>query len=632
MTLHHGRLHRRRHVVDAHQGDSTGHESLAADSTSSSLAKRAPVPQYLDFNNAEVEDEEVATIVQTVYQTLTPTFDGPIAGYSTLVQDAGARPSSIARKQPQMPPPPPPPPTPIPKPDPRLSPSPSPRPSPGPSPSPSPSPRLVSSAGYQLQRPSNSQAANIYPLQTVPSSNQAPPTPTGRGTLSRALDLGSSQAPATPNAVAAGSSTQSTAVSKSNGDNGSSMGAKVGIAFGVLGGMLAVGLLVFFLFNRHRKQASQRQRIQDDDEKPRVPVKSSPRGSMDRFNDESRDPKAPRVSLRPVTQFLPHWNNPDKNRSANTSDFSSYKVGGERGSPSNSSNLSNPFGNQAESFTSSSSDEQRAQGPDASGAVGALSRKTSMRKDGPNKVDLTLPRLSPIPVSPAGTEFSMSLEEPGTKAPASKGAAAIAAAGGPRNSGVHRVHLDFNPTLDDEMQLRSGELVRLLHEFDDGWALVIRLDRSQQGVCPRTCLSTRPVKPRPNPGAPRVGPPVKTDGQAKPPPLGRPQRPMTPQGGPGLPQSPAPLRKNQNRPGDASAAKTVSSDANLSKELPTSPDQTTPSPTLSEASSVRKAPEQGLSRPSDMAPRGPPAGPPPQPPVGPPTGPVGRKPVPGKPF
>lgn len=39
-------------------------------------------------------------------------------------------------------------------------------------------------------------------------------------------------------------------------------------------------------------------------------------------------------------------------------------------------------------------------------------------------------------------------------------------------------------------------------------ALCIRLDRSQQGVAPRTCLSTRPVKPRPaGTGAPRGAPP-----------------------------------------------------------------------------------------------------------------------------
>ena len=39
-------------------------------------------------------------------------------------------------------------------------------------------------------------------------------------------------------------------------------------------------------------------------------------------------------------------------------------------------------------------------------------------------------------------------------------------------------------------------------------ALCIRLDRSQQGVAPRTCLSTRPVKPRskPQPRGPATGP------------------------------------------------------------------------------------------------------------------------------
>lgn len=38
-------------------------------------------------------------------------------------------------------------------------------------------------------------------------------------------------------------------------------------------------------------------------------------------------------------------------------------------------------------------------------------------------------------------------------------------------------------------------------------ALCIRLDRSQQGVAPRTCLSTRPVKPRPaGSGSPRGAP------------------------------------------------------------------------------------------------------------------------------
>ena len=105
-------------------------------------------------------------------------------------------------------------------------------------------------------------------------------------------------------------------------------------------------------------------------------------------------------------------------------------------------------------------------------AVGAtaLTRKTSMRRDGPNKVDLTLPpSLGAVPPSPSGTEFSDTPETPGAGPAPSAGAAAIAAAGGPANTGVHRVQLDFNSTLEDEMDLKAGQLVRLLHEYDDGW-------------------------------------------------------------------------------------------------------------------------------------------------------------------
>lgn len=77
--------------------------------------------------------------------------------------------------------------------------------------------------------------------------------------------------------------------------------------------------------------------------------------------------------------------------------------------------------------------------------------------------------LSAVPPSPAGTEFSMHSVGPGQSPGPSNSAAAIAAAGGPAQSAVHRVQLDFKPTLEDEMELRAGQLVRLLHEYDDGW-------------------------------------------------------------------------------------------------------------------------------------------------------------------
>lgn len=64
-------------------------------------------------------------------------------------------------------------------------------------------------------------------------------------------------------------------------------------------------------------------------------------------------------------------------------------------------------------------------------------------------------------------------------------------------------------------------------------ALCIRLERSQQGVAPRTCLSARPVKPRPPPGGARGppgprGPPLGMMGPGQ-------QRPQSPASGRGSP-------------------------------------------------------------------------------------------------
>lgn len=73
------------------------------------------------------------------------------------------------------------------------------------------------------------------------------------------------------------------------------------------------------------------------------------------------------------------------------------------------------------------------------------------------------------PGSPNGTEFSQSSEATGTTPGPTTSGAAIAAAGGPPNSAVHRVQLDFKPSMEDELELRAGQLIRLLHEYDDGW-------------------------------------------------------------------------------------------------------------------------------------------------------------------
>ncbi|KAJ7143178.1 hypothetical protein C8R43DRAFT_577642 [Mycena crocata] len=51
----------------------------------------------------------------------------------------------------------------------------------------------------------------------------------------------------------------------------------------------------------------------------------------------------------------------------------------------------------------------------------------------------------------------------------------------------------FIPTLDDELPIQVGETVRILEEYQDGWALVQRLGRidAPKGVVPRTCITDR---------------------------------------------------------------------------------------------------------------------------------------------
>lgn len=335
-------------------------------------------------------------------------------------------------------------------------------------------------------------------------------------------------------------SSSSSAAPEASGST--SAGTKAGIAFGVLGGLLAMGLLVYFIFTKRRKQAEM-ERLENDDEKlhgpmagnggPPMVAAAAVRRSMSPEPIETAsirtDAKAPRVSLRPVTQFLPNWNGLEKEKRASkgagltlavppaasspaTGPLSPRAVGGsawERPTTAQSVDPANPFGTQAERVPSPVQEETASalraspspmsekstiavaaaaaiapvspqspsspQGPLAANgpAVAAMvARKTSIRKaGGPQQLDLTLPNapMAAVPASPVGTEYSGSSAPSGGPDSPSAGAAAIAAAGGPANSAVHRVQLDFKPTMDDELELRAGDLVRLLHEYDDGW-------------------------------------------------------------------------------------------------------------------------------------------------------------------
>lgn len=290
---------------------------------------------------------------------------------------------------------------------------------------------------------------------------------------------------------------------------------------GILAGLFAIFMVIMLVMRKRRKQKEQ-QRL-DDDEKLNEPFGSA--AAIGRSASTKTLPKAPRLSLRPVTQFLPNLNphphpdrrtsrgaaiamvpSPSMNRPAGASPWE------RRPSTSASNHPANPFGDNAERMHTPTGHEHAPVSPlsdagdvgtamathsssnattgaiagvvagiaaSAAGgaAAGGLTRKASIRKDAPKALDLTVPPpLSTVPPSPAGTEFSMHSVAPGQSPGPSTSAAAIAAAGGPQASTVHRVQLDFKPTMEDEMGLRAGQLVRLLHEYDDGWVRTLLCD------------------------------------------------------------------------------------------------------------------------------------------------------------
>ncbi|RDA87780.1 hypothetical protein CP532_2487 [Ophiocordyceps camponoti-leonardi (nom. inval.)] len=553
--------------------------------------------------NRQAKEAEMRTVIETIYKTLDPTFSGPIGGYVTLSEDA--------------------------------------RPPPSAAPSPASDRKLAridgkSSDVVVATRPSPTTETPSTVESTSSSVEAAVATPTSEdGSLLSSSSSSSSEMAESPSSALLSPSSSPamsptptpssipsptpTATSHAAADlsrgkkgsdhgggggdkGGSPVGTKVGIAFGVISGIVALGLIAFFLLKRRRKQAAKGYKLEDEKPRKGFGAISNPFESS-----SSRDnPGAPRISLRPVTQFLPNWNGLEK-RSSRGPMAAAAAASAAPSAPLGSSwdrSISNPFDSipstiaeeqSVRSFSTSSGSIGGTSNPFAGGPDAGSHHQHHHQPTGPSgpsgSVDLSR-KWGPGPSSPTGTDYSLTSVS-----------SEIAAAGGPPVSSVHRVQLDFKPTLDDEMELRIGELIRVLHEYDDGWCLVSRLDRSQQGVVPRTCLSTRPVKPRQPQGMPRTGPPVNPTGPGRGPNQARVQGQGPPRMGPpgghyGRPPSPPGQQSFRSGPVGLNGGPMV-----LNSGPPTN----------------RQGPMKPRYRVS-------PPGPPPQ---YPPMGPVSRKPVPG---
>lgn len=397
-------------------------------------------------------------------------------------------------------------------------------------PAPAPEPTTSTPNSYESAKAKQHQTQNSYESaksrqhqgHTHSSAAAAAASTSVNNGVVGGTPLSQSRGPTVAKGTPIAASHSITANQISNQSHGMTSGGKAGLALGILAILGITAGLILFCMRRRKKQLAENGERLDEKHASQNSFFSGTAAAVDAPAGNKRTSAssftsrtgatAPRLSLRPMTALLPNVltgnQMSEKPRTAGENPFADAAMLSEKQSSPN-----NPFA------------DGRPSTPNHSAKPSWESNEAG---------------------TPRGAQI-------GTAAAVAVGAKGPAPPRGPNN--VHRVQLDFKPSMDDELELKSGQLVRMLHEYDDGWvssarmhnnsktiltilqALCIRMDRSQQGVCPRTCLSKLPVKPRPN-GPPPNGPNGRPMGppppgmRGPPPPSGNKMmpRPLTPNG------------------------------------------------------------------------------------------------------
>lgn len=397
------------------------------------------VRDHLHRGHARAANPAQSTVVSVVYVTASKTFSGPVGGYTTLGVAINTDGSSTTT-------------------DTKTSSTP-------------PAPAIVADTTSTKAKTSQTTLATSTLPSSITSSMSSAPT-----SILAATSAISTTAAISHSTSINASAASATASSEPTTSGGMSTAGKAGLAIGILLLVGAVLAMVLFCFKRRREAAGHKL----EDEKHDLAEVS--RAQMNRHNSTATNATtrtqatAPRLSLRPVTQFLP---NLAEKRASKGNALLNVGNDGWKGPQTNQAeNKENPFGNHAETI-----DATNANGPGLvkgvtpagdvvladplENAPPALKRGASKRENAPKTLDFTKAGPFMGPPSPAGTEFSMNYEAGAPVQTATS--VAIAAAGGPATSAVHRIQLDFLPSMGDELELKAGQLVRILKEFDDGW-------------------------------------------------------------------------------------------------------------------------------------------------------------------
>jgi hypothetical protein len=216
------------------------------------------------------------------------------------------------------------------------------------------------------------------------------------------------------------------------------------LVLGILIGLFALLAVVLVIYKKKRKEKEAGERLADE--------KSLPTVAVQEVNPRPRAGPAPQLELRPVTEFSPNLGNA-KETGANGNMLGVFSSA--PGSPRTNQARGPPPYNEKDQFG-----QNGARGVPAPLNVNGRSTSPQPLLNGPP--------------SPSGTEFSTSSMEGRGAAGATP---SIASSVGGNSSPVHRVQLDFKPSMQDELELRAGQLVRMLHEYDDGWVSFLWLTR-----------------------------------------------------------------------------------------------------------------------------------------------------------
>jgi hypothetical protein len=393
---------------------------------------------------------------------------------------------------------------------------------------------VTSSSTSQSPTSTSTSSSSTFAIMTSTSAIVASTTSLVTSTSSKSSPTVAGGAIAEATASSTGQASASTV------QKGMSAGGKTGLAIGILLAVAIIAVGVLLLYWKKKKAIDEDEKSHN--EKAAFGADAAPMAhslpSPPPPTTIAAAPPAPRVmssapmlDLRPMSRLMPELAGQRKSQGNPLNTFnmpagaaaagvSRSLTPAQNGSPSerptNTANekVENPFSDPTNPF----GDEQAKavspppSGPTVPSSSPSMPAPLNIQKAGPPVTagagtggvgtdavaDATTTAAAAAAAGAGAAVAAVAAAKP-PGSPASVRSAALSQAsvgsgpGAPPNN-VHRVLIDFKPSMEDELELVSGQVVRILHEYDDGW---VSCDFCQTTCLLLTILTGSVYSPRP---------------------------------------------------------------------------------------------------------------------------------------